>query len=151
MYFCLHVSYEKFIEVSVNEFEINPLYCVSLPGYTWQCGLKYTGINLQTLQDKDMILLLENNIRGGISSVMGDRYVQSDENGKVLYFDANNLYGHSMSEPLPYDEIEFDGDIKLEDLLNTPDDSDIGFFIEIDLTYPNNTKEKKKFSICSCE
>ena len=26
-----------------------------------------------------MILLLENNIRGGISSVMGDRYVKSDQ------------------------------------------------------------------------
>ena len=71
--------FEKFIKMSVNEYDINPLYCVSLPGYSWQCGLKYTGINLQTLQDKDMILLLENNIRGGISSVMGDRYVKSDE------------------------------------------------------------------------
>ena len=37
--------FEKFIKVSVNESDINPLYCVSLPGYTWQCGLKYTGIN----------------------------------------------------------------------------------------------------------
>ena len=93
----LACMFENFIKVSINEFKINPLYCVSLPGYTWQCGLKYTGINLQTLQDKDMILLLENNIRGGISSVMGNRYIKSDENGKVLYFDANNLYGHSMS------------------------------------------------------
>ena len=118
--------FEKFIKVSVNEFGINPLYCISLPGYTWQCGLKYTGINLQTLQDKDMILLLENNIRGGISSVMGDRYIKSDENKKILYIDANNLYGHSMSEPLPYDEIKFEIDVKLEDILNTPDDSDIG-------------------------
>ena len=65
--------FEKFIKVSVNEFGKNPLYCVSLPGYTWQCGLKYTGVNLQTHQDKGMIFLLENNIRGGISSVMGDR------------------------------------------------------------------------------
>ena len=38
--------FEKFKEVSVNEYDINPLYSVSLPGYTWQCGLKYTGINL---------------------------------------------------------------------------------------------------------
>ena len=30
--------FEKFIKVSINEFKINPLYCVSLPGYTWQCG-----------------------------------------------------------------------------------------------------------------
>ena len=136
--------FEKFIKVSQNEFKINPLYCVSLPGYTWQCGLKYTGINLQTLQDKDKILLLENNIRGGISSVMGDRYIKSDENGKVLYFDANNLYGHSMSEPLPYDEIKYDNNVSLEDILNTPDDSDIGYLIEVDLTYPNNMKEKTK-------
>ena len=71
--------FEKFIKISVNEYGINLLYCVSLPGYTWQCGLKYTGINLQTLQDNDMILLSENNIRGDISSVMGDRYVKSDE------------------------------------------------------------------------
>ena len=47
-----------------------------------------------------MILLLEKNIRGGVNSVIGDRYVISDENKKVLYVDANNLYGHSMSEPL---------------------------------------------------
>ena len=133
--------FEKFIKASVGEFGINPLYFGSLPGYTWQCGLKYMGINLQTLQDKDMILLLENNIRGGISSVMGDRYIQSDEN-KILYVDANNLYGHSMSQPLPFHELNFDNNVKLEDILNTPDDSNIGSFIEFDLTYPNNLKEK---------
>ena len=71
--------FEKFIKVSVNEYDNNPLYCVSSPGYTWQCGSKYTGINSKTLQYNDMILLLENNIRGGISSVMGDRYVKSDK------------------------------------------------------------------------
>ena len=136
--------FEKFIKKSVEEYGINPLYCVSLPGYTWQCGLKYTGINLQTLQDKDMILLLENNVRGGISSVMGDRYIKSDKNKKILYIDANNLYGHSMSEPLPYDEIKFDNNVNLEDILNTPDDSDIGYLIEVDLTYPDNIKEKTK-------
>ena len=87
--------FEKIIKVSVNELGINPLYCVSLPGYTWQCGLKNNGINLQTLQDKDMILLMENNIRGGTCSVMGDRYAKSDENKKILYRDANTLYGHS--------------------------------------------------------
>ena len=97
---------EKFVEVSFEEYGINPQYCVSLPGYTYQCALKYTNIKLQTLQDKDLILLIENNIRGGISSVMGDRYVKSDENNKILYIDATNLYGHSMCQFLPYDEIE---------------------------------------------
>ena len=35
---------------------------------------------------------------------MGDRYVRSDENKKVLYVDVNNLYGWAMTENLPYDE-----------------------------------------------
>ena len=91
-----------------------------------------------------MILLLENNIRGGISSVMGDRYVISDENKKMLYVDANNLYGHSMSEPLPYDEIKFGKIVKLEDILKTPDENDIGYLIEVDLKYSDNMKEKTK-------
>ena len=95
--------FEKFLKVSVNEFGINPLYCVSLPGYTWKCGLKYTGINLRTLQDKDMILLLENNFRGGINSVMGDRYVISDENKKILYVDASSRLSAMVTQCLkPY-------------------------------------------------
>ena len=89
-------------------------------------------------------MLLENNIRGGISSVMGDRYIKSDKNKKILYIDANNLYGHSMSQYLPYDEIKFDNNFKLEDILNTPIDSDIGYFIEVDLIYPDNIKQKTK-------
>ena len=71
---------EKFNKVSFEEYGINPLNCVSIPGYTYQCALKYTDIKLQTLQHKDLFLLLENNTRGGISSVMVDRYTKSDEN-----------------------------------------------------------------------
>ena len=31
--------FEKPIKVSINEFDINLLYCFTLLGYTWQCGL----------------------------------------------------------------------------------------------------------------
>ena len=147
--------FEKFVKASTEEYRINPLYCVSLPRYTFQCALKYTDIKLQTLQDKDLILLIENNIRGGISSVMGDRNVESDQNKKILYIDAFNLYGYSMSQMLPYDEIEmWHGHADhymnwLEEILNTPDDSDIGYFLEVDLKYPDNIKEKtKNFPFC---
>ena len=125
--------FEKCIKVSINEFGINPLYCVSLPSYTWQCRLKYTGKILQTLQEEDMILFLENNRRGLFSSEMGDRYVKSVENKKILYFDTNSLYGHSMSQSLPYDEIKFEKNVCVKNFLNAPDISDI-VFLEVDLT-----------------
>ena len=47
------------------------------------------------------------------------------------------LYGWAMSECLPYDGIKFDKSVKLEDTLNTPDDSVSGFFVEDDLKHPD--------------
>ena len=86
---------------------------------------------------------------------MGDRYVKSDENKKILYMDVTNLYGHSMSQRLAYEENEIwhgHPDLymkKLEEISNTPDDSDIGYFVEVDLAYPDNIKEKStKFPFC---
>ena len=82
---------------------------------------------------------------------MSDRYVISDENKKILYIDATNLYGHSMSQLLPFDEIAmWHGDPDkywnwLIVILNTPDDNEIGYFLELDLKYSDNIKEKKRF------
>ena len=75
--------------------------------------------------------------------------MKSDENKKIIYADANNLYGHSMSQFLPYDEIKFEKVICLDINLNTPDDSEIGYFLEVDLKYPDNIKQKTKcFPFC---
>ena len=80
--------FEYLIKISIEEDGINPLYCVSLPGYTWQFEMKYADIELKTLQYKDLILTLENNnnSRGGISSVMGNRYIKSDEKKDNVYW-----------------------------------------------------------------
>ena len=69
---------------------------------------------------------------------MGDRYVKSDDNKKIKFYDSNNLYGHLTSQTLPYDETKFDKIVKLEDLLNTPDDNDIGYFVEADFSDPDS-------------
>ena len=82
---------------------------------------------------------------------MGNRYVKSDENNKIIYADATNLYGHSMSQMLPYDEIEmWHGHPDkywnwLDEILNTPDDNEIGYFFEVDLKYPDDIKQKTKY------
>ena len=35
---------------------------------------------------------------------MGDRYVKSDENEEILFINATNIHGYSMSQPSPFDE-----------------------------------------------
>ena len=156
--------FENFVEKSTLEYGINPLYSYSLPGYTWKAGLKLTNIKLDFIKDKQLLLLLENNIRGGISSVMGPRYIESNENTKLLYIDANNLYGWAMSQYLPtgdfkkmrlfgscedYDNDELLIDEIKEDILSTPDDNEFGYFIECDLEYSAEIKEKtENFPLC---
>ena len=46
-----------------------------------------------------------------------------------------------MSLSLPYDEGRRDKDVKLEDNLYTPVDSDIGYTIECDIKTPDNIKD----------
>ena len=169
------VVFENFVEKATLEYGINPLYSYSPPGYTWKAGLKLTNIKLDFIKDthitqstfgasgtakltscKHLLLLLENNIRGGISSVMGDRYIESDENTKLLYIDANNLYGWAMSQYLPTGEFEklhfpeeFELEQIIEDLTFIPDDNDYGFFIQSAMLYPAEIKEKSKnFPLC---
>ena len=49
-----------------------------------------------------MHLFVENGMRGGISYV-SKRYSKFDKDNKfILYWDANNLYGWAMNQPLPY-------------------------------------------------
>ena len=64
--------------------------------------------------------------------------------------DAVKLYGLSMTQMLPYDEIEKwcgHPDLymnKIEELIITSDDNDIGGFVEIALKYPDAIKETTK-------
>ena len=101
-----------------------------------------------------MVLLHESIFCGGMSSILGERYVITDENKKNIYTDAIHFYGYSMSEVLPYDEIEMwhgHPDLymkKIEKFLKTFVDSDFGYFIQVDSKYPDVIKEKKHFPYC---
>ena len=50
-----------------------------------------------------------------------------------------------LIQTLLYDEIEIDKKVQLEKILKNPDDSDIDYFIEVDLGYPDNIKKRTIF------
>ena len=81
--------FEKFREFFLKYHEIDPAYCYSAPGLTWQCGFKQTKMKLDLLTDYDMLLMFENGIRGGYSGVLGDRYVKA--NNKYVPLDSTKL------------------------------------------------------------
>ena len=69
----------------------------------------------------------------------GDRYVNSN-NRTICYIDANNLYGYPLMQKLPYKDFEYitatssdEEETMLQSTLNTPDDSDYGYWVICDL------------------
>ena len=67
-----------------------------------------------------------------------------------MYFDAINFYdiiAQAMSQSWLIDEIKFDEDVKIEDIIETPDGSDYGYFIQVDLELPDEIKQEQKASL----
>ena len=112
---------------------------------------KKTGVELELLTDYDMLLMIEEGIRGGIchavhryakanNEYMKD-YDESKESSYIQYLDANNLYGAAMSEKLPINEFKWVNDISKLDkkFVKSYDkkNGDKGYILEVDVDYPS--------------
>ena len=93
--------FEKFISVCLEYCCLDPCHYFSSPGLSWDSMLKMTGIQLEKINNIDVHLFLEKGMRGGISYI-SKRYSKSDDNATIMYSDANNLYGWTMIQDLPY-------------------------------------------------
>ena len=58
--------FNNFRDMWIREYELDPPHFLSLPGLAWQACLKKTNIELELLTDYDMLLMVEEGIRGGI-------------------------------------------------------------------------------------
>ena len=59
----------------------------------------------------------------------------------ITYLDKNNLYGGSMSEYLPYEQFEWLENIDGFDVNSINEKSEIGYFLGVDLEYPDELHE----------
>ena len=102
--------FENFRDMCLKEYELDPAHFLSLPGLAWQACLKKTNIELELLTDYDMLLMVEEGIRGGICHSIhryakaNNKYMKNDNNNEessyIQYLDANNLYGWAMFKKL---------------------------------------------------
>ena len=130
--------------------------------------LKMTKIELELISDQYVYLFLMDTVRGGICQVSkkyskaDNKYIRNhhdkwkDKNFKkkfknklkandlhkyLLYLDANNLYGYSMSQKLPYKNFKWSNDLTLEKI-------QIGIY-EVDITIPKELYPKfKDYPLC---
>ena len=133
--------FENFRQSCLENYELDPAHFVSLPGLAWQACLKKTNVELELLTDYDMLLMVEEGIRGGICHAI-QRYAKANNKcmkdydrkkkpSYIQYLDANNLYGKAMTEKLPVRGFKW-----MEDISKIDEDNK-GYILDVDVDYPS--------------
>ena len=122
--------FNNFRDMCIKEYELDPAHFLSLPGLAWQACLRKTNIELELLTDYDMLLMVEEGIRGGIyhsihryakaNNKYMKTYNNNEESSYIQYLDANNLYGWAISKKLPVNGFKWtDNNIIKEEFIKT--------------------------------
>ena len=101
--------FENFRNICINHDSFDPAWYFSAPCLAWDAALKITKVQFELLSDPDMLLIIENAIRGGIAPIshrhakannehMETEFDPAEETKFISYLDANNLYGWAMSK-----------------------------------------------------
>ena len=141
--------FNNFRDMCIKEYELDTAHFLSLPGLAWQACLRKTNIELELLTDYDMLLIIEEGIRGGIchsihryakaNNKYMKNYNNNEESSYIQYLDANNLYGWAMSKKLPVNGFKcLDNEhvINEEFIKHYNENDKKGYILEVDVKYP---------------
>ena len=145
--------FNNFRDMCIKEYKLDPAHFLSLPGLAWQACLKKTNIELELLTDYDMLLMVEEGIRGGIchsihryakaNNKYMKNYNNNEESSYIQYLDANNLYGWAMSKKLPVNGFKWvdSNEINEEFIKNYNENDKKGYIFEVDVKYSKKLHE----------
>ena len=138
--------FENFRDMCLSYDGLDPVFYYTLPNFAFDAMLKLTGIEIDLVYNQDMYEMIEAGLRGGMTQTtckkveannkyMGSDYDSGKESSYINYLDANNLYGLSMIQKLPYRSLKWDDKITEDDIINY-DNGRTGYILEVDLEYP---------------
>ena len=113
--------------------------------------LKMTGVKLEKISDIDKYLFIEKGLRRVISYIAkryakaNNKYMNDYDSKKpskfITYLALNNSYGWGLSEYLPYGGFKWLKNVDGFDVNSISEKSPIGYFLEVDLEYPDELHE----------
>ena len=141
--------FENFRETCQRIYKLDPTHFLSAPDLAWQACLKMTKVKLELLTDENMLLMVEEGIRGRVCQAIhhyetaNNKYMKNYNKNVISsylqYLDANNLYGWAMSKKLPVREFTWakKPSIYTEKAIKMHDENNgFGVILEVDIEYP---------------
>ena len=168
---------ERFRDQAIHDTRLDPLHYLSLPGYSMDAcfaqlptvhgpmhhlGKKsvvdhpfQVGLITDCASQKEMHLMVESAVRGGISTILHrhseanhkglKQYDSSKKSKYIMYLDANNLYGWAMSQPLPVADYKYNPkpeSFTASHIQSLSPNGDLGYLLEVDLHVPIELHDK---------
>jgi hypothetical protein len=145
--------FEAFRKMCLNNYGLDPCHYFTSPGFSWDAMLNMTQVNIQCFKEgqEDMLDMIENNMRGGISMISNryakanNKYMQdynpNEDSSYIMYLDANNLYGWAMSQPLPTGNYKWENpnDFDVETIkISLERSNPTGYIFDVDLDVPED-------------
>jgi hypothetical protein len=153
--------FENFRKSCLGVYGLDPAHYYTLPGYSFDAMLRFTCVNIELITDVDMLMFVENGIRGGISqctkryakannTYMKD-YDSSKQDKYLLYLDKNSLYAWAMKNSLPLNGFEWCYDVtSVDKILDMVKDPSIGCLLEVDLKYDRKLHDyHRDYPLCA--
>ena len=82
------------------------VYYLTLPSFAYDCFLRETEVELDPVVEKELYLLLRDNLRGGFTTAITQLTdVTKNKQDQLMYLDFNSLYSQCMTLNLPFGEI----------------------------------------------
>ena len=142
-----HDLYLKSVHYFWMYTEIYEFYKILLTlGLAWQAALKKTKVKLELLTDINMLLMVEEGIRGGIWNTIhryeraNNRYMKDNgknkESSYLNYWDVYNLYWWAMPQRPPVNNFEWiEGTSQFNEYFKQKnnEESDEGCCLEVDV------------------
>ena len=163
--------FEEFRSISYETYSLDCAHHFTASNLAGDAFKRVCKADVELLTDRDHLDMVEKMMRGGTASIfekrqfttnnrqMNETFNSSEDTTYGFMVDANNLYGGVMqTHKLPARHFETTGvrnernnqenedenSMSIEEILATPDDSDYGYIVEIDLKYPQLLHESHR-------
>ena len=140
--------FEAFRDICYDTYGLDCAQYYGASNLSGVAFLKVCKPDLHLLTEREQLELVENMMRGGVSSIYEQRLFQANNchlpnydaskpSTYALMLDANNLYGGVLqNDHLPLKDFALDAHITLEEVLKISSTAQHGYIIEVDIDYP---------------